>query len=207
MTRELYRRQAFAAVAAAVAQDGAAASARIAIEKPVLTLAPDFGRLILAFHKFNNGAVRLKTRFTERESLSANRPLSRKRWVNLGNSLRQAVWPPAVRAVDVDVAAGEAHQDWGEGGTRFPEERLPDGGRGGPRELFQTILERIGRLRLPAVGILNGCAGFLDSFSTIIGLCFWDILLGRPFNRMQLHGFRSGRRCLSSGYAECKIFP
>jgi hypothetical protein len=57
MTRELNRRQAFAAVAAAVAQDGAAALARIAIKKPVLTLAPDFGRLILAFHKFNNGRM------------------------------------------------------------------------------------------------------------------------------------------------------
>jgi hypothetical protein len=42
MTRELNRRESFAALAAAIAQNGAATLAGIAIEKPVLALAPDF---------------------------------------------------------------------------------------------------------------------------------------------------------------------
>jgi len=47
----LNRRQAFAAFAAAVAQCGAATLGGFAGEKPVLPFAPDFRRLILAFHK------------------------------------------------------------------------------------------------------------------------------------------------------------
>ena len=47
----LDRRQAFASDAAAVAQRGFAALARIAVEKSVLPFAADFRRLILAFHK------------------------------------------------------------------------------------------------------------------------------------------------------------
>jgi hypothetical protein len=42
MTRKLNGREAFAANAAAIAQDSTTAFAGIAIEKPVLTLAPDF---------------------------------------------------------------------------------------------------------------------------------------------------------------------
>jgi hypothetical protein len=42
----------FAALAAAVGQNGAAAFAGITVEKPVLAFAADFRRLILAFHKF-----------------------------------------------------------------------------------------------------------------------------------------------------------
>jgi len=49
--RELNRRQAFAALAAAVAQRGAAAFGGFAGKKPVLPFAADFRRLILAFHK------------------------------------------------------------------------------------------------------------------------------------------------------------
>jgi len=45
------RRQAFAAVAAAVGERGLAALARIAVEKSVLPFAADFRWLILAFHK------------------------------------------------------------------------------------------------------------------------------------------------------------
>src|SRR5258706_2523909 len=45
------RRQAFAAHAAAVGQRGLAALAGITVQKPVLALATDFRRLILAFHK------------------------------------------------------------------------------------------------------------------------------------------------------------
>jgi hypothetical protein len=47
------RRQAFAAVAAAVGERGLAALARIAVEKSVLPFAADFRWLILAFHKLN----------------------------------------------------------------------------------------------------------------------------------------------------------
>jgi len=47
------RRQALATKPAAVAQDGLAAFARIAVEKSMLPFAADLGRLILAFHKFN----------------------------------------------------------------------------------------------------------------------------------------------------------
>ena len=57
------RRQAFAAVAAAVGQGGLAALARITVEKSVLAFAADFRRLILAFHKFSwwrAGAVKLR---------------------------------------------------------------------------------------------------------------------------------------------------
>jgi hypothetical protein len=50
--RELNRRQAFATVAAAVAQRGAAAPGGFAGEKPVLPFAAHFFWLILAFHKF-----------------------------------------------------------------------------------------------------------------------------------------------------------
>jgi hypothetical protein len=45
------RRQAFAAHPAAVAEDGLAAFAGIAAQKPVLTFPPDFRWLILSFHK------------------------------------------------------------------------------------------------------------------------------------------------------------
>jgi len=56
-TRKSNGREAFAAFAAAIAQNGAATFAGIAIEKSVLAFAPDFRRLILAFHKFNKGAL------------------------------------------------------------------------------------------------------------------------------------------------------
>jgi len=45
------RRQPFAANPAAVAEDGLAAPARIAAQKPVLPFSPDFRWLILSFHK------------------------------------------------------------------------------------------------------------------------------------------------------------
>jgi len=54
MNAQLNRREAFAALAAAIAQNGAPALARISVQKPVLTLAPDFRWLILAFHKSKN---------------------------------------------------------------------------------------------------------------------------------------------------------
>ena len=50
--RGLNRGQAFASDAAAVAQRGFAALARIAVKKSVLPFAADFRRLILAFHKW-----------------------------------------------------------------------------------------------------------------------------------------------------------
>jgi hypothetical protein len=74
------RGETFAALAAAVGQNGAAAFAGIAVEKPVLAFAADFRRLILAFHKFKYARLALKLRLTERESLSVNRPLSRRRY-------------------------------------------------------------------------------------------------------------------------------
>ena len=75
------RRQAFAAVAAAVGQRGLAALAGIAVEKSVLAFAADFRRLILAFHKFNFIAFwRGKLRFTERERLAVKRLVSRRGW-------------------------------------------------------------------------------------------------------------------------------
>jgi hypothetical protein len=46
------RREAFAALAAAIAQGGAAAPCGFAGEKPVLAFPTQFLRLILAFHKF-----------------------------------------------------------------------------------------------------------------------------------------------------------
>jgi len=53
MTREqLNGREAFAARAAAAGKRGAAALGGRAGEKPVLAFTADFGRLILAFHKF-----------------------------------------------------------------------------------------------------------------------------------------------------------
>ena len=53
MTREqLNGREAFAARAAAAGERGAAALGGRAGEKPVLAFTADFGRLILAFHKF-----------------------------------------------------------------------------------------------------------------------------------------------------------
>jgi len=52
------RRQAFAAVAAAVGQRGLAALAGIAVKKPVLAFATDFRRLILAFHKLGRARAR-----------------------------------------------------------------------------------------------------------------------------------------------------
>jgi hypothetical protein len=52
------RRQAFAAVAAAVGQRGLPALAGIAVEKPVLAFAADFRRLILAFHKLGCARAR-----------------------------------------------------------------------------------------------------------------------------------------------------
>ena len=52
------RRQAFAAVAAAVGQRGLAALAGIAIEKSMLAFATDFRRLILAFHKLGRARAR-----------------------------------------------------------------------------------------------------------------------------------------------------
>jgi hypothetical protein len=71
------RRQAFAAVAAAVGQCGLAALAGIAVQKPVLTFAADFRRLILAFHKLGCARAR-KLRFTERERLAVKWPVSRR---------------------------------------------------------------------------------------------------------------------------------
>jgi hypothetical protein len=44
-------RQALASDAAAIAEDGLAAFARIAAQKPVLAFPPDFRWLILSFHK------------------------------------------------------------------------------------------------------------------------------------------------------------
>jgi len=46
------RREAFAALATAITQRGAAAAGGFAVQKPVLAFPADLGRLILAFHKF-----------------------------------------------------------------------------------------------------------------------------------------------------------
>jgi hypothetical protein len=54
---------------------------------------------------------------------------------NLGNFLRQAVLPPAVRHWTL---------------TTLREKLIKMAEAAVPRELFQTILERIGRLRSPA---------------------------------------------------------
>ena len=72
------RRQAFAAVAAAVGQRGLAALARVTVEKSVLAFTADFRRLILAFHKFNwLRAAAEKLRLTERERVAVKRLVSR----------------------------------------------------------------------------------------------------------------------------------
>ncbi len=53
MDAQLYRREALAALAAAIGQNGTATLAGITVEKPVLPLATDLRWLILTFHKFN----------------------------------------------------------------------------------------------------------------------------------------------------------
>ena len=53
MANPLNRGQTFAAVPAAVAQDGAAAFAGIAAQEAVLPFAPNFRRLILSLHKIS----------------------------------------------------------------------------------------------------------------------------------------------------------
>ena len=63
MTRgQLYRREAFAPVAAAVGERGLAALAGTAGKKPVLAFAAHFLRLILAFHKFKSKSCPAKNR-------------------------------------------------------------------------------------------------------------------------------------------------
>jgi hypothetical protein len=59
-TRESDRCQTFAALAAAIGQNGAATFAGITVQKSVLAFAADFRRLILAFHKFKYSASALK---------------------------------------------------------------------------------------------------------------------------------------------------
>jgi hypothetical protein len=71
------RRQAFAAVAAAVGERGLAAFARIAVEKSVLPFAADFRWLILAFHKFRFVSA-WKTPLTERRRVTVKRLVSRR---------------------------------------------------------------------------------------------------------------------------------
>jgi len=75
MREKLNRCQAFAAFAAAVAQRGASTLGGFAGKKSMLTFAPDFRWLILAFHKFIICAL-AKTPLKERERLSANRDVS-----------------------------------------------------------------------------------------------------------------------------------
>ena len=55
---------------------------------------------------------------------------------------------PSGASLDIDDVAGETDQDRGESRAPFPEDRLSVAEVAVPRELFQTILERIGRLRL-----------------------------------------------------------
>jgi len=71
------RRQAFAAEAAAVGEDGLAALGGIAVEKSVLPFAADFRRLILAFHKFRFVSA-WKTPLTERRRITVKRLVSRR---------------------------------------------------------------------------------------------------------------------------------
>jgi hypothetical protein len=72
------RRQAFAAVAAAVGQRGLAALAGITVQKPVLAFAADLRRLILAFHKLGRARARKNSVLPERGRLAVNRPVSRR---------------------------------------------------------------------------------------------------------------------------------
>jgi hypothetical protein len=72
------RREAFAAEAAAVAQDGLAALARIAVEKSVLPFAADFRWLILAFHKFKFAISAWETPLTEQRRVTMKRLVSRR---------------------------------------------------------------------------------------------------------------------------------
>jgi hypothetical protein len=62
-------RETLAANAAAVGKGGFAALAGVAVQKPVLPLAADFRRLILTFHKLNNGT-------NERGRIAAKRAMS-----------------------------------------------------------------------------------------------------------------------------------
>jgi hypothetical protein len=85
--RLLDGRQAFAADATAVRQSGAAALGRVAIQKSVLPLAANLGRLVLTFHKFlilhvqpqRFGAAGNTPLHTERESIAMKVEVSRRR--------------------------------------------------------------------------------------------------------------------------------
>jgi hypothetical protein len=58
--KKLYGREAFATRATAAGKRGATTDGLLAGEKAVLTLAADFRRLILAFHKFKILKIRLR---------------------------------------------------------------------------------------------------------------------------------------------------
>ena len=90
--RRLYRCQAFASGAAAVPQRGAAAFCGFAGKKPVLPLAADFRRLILAFHKFKFRSIpRGKLHPTERGRIAMKRLVSRRGW-HLSSGGRHRPW-------------------------------------------------------------------------------------------------------------------
>jgi len=71
----LNRRETFAAHAAAVAERGAPALAGIAVQEPVLALAPDFRRLILTFHVLVKGRPRF-SRESKWDKIASRRQVS-----------------------------------------------------------------------------------------------------------------------------------